>query len=203
MILGAHGGDLPLRGAKSLHVPAAHGGVDGHELAVGPVGLRAWRRRDAFAHLHQRGVGLLDPRDVPAALEDGEGLRLVGNVHFLGAEGERHVGRAGLEALHREVERGTPRRAGILDVVDRYALDTDLAEHDLAGNRDLPLQRTVGDARVVGDADLRRGASGVGERTAQRLAGQVVQAAVGMTAEHRHGDAGDIDLGHGFTSRVP
>ena len=155
VVLGAHRRDLPLRRAVGLHVPAAERGVDGHELAVRPVGLGAGRRRDAFAHLHQRRVVLLGARDVPAALEDGEGLRLVGDVHLLGADRERHVGGAGLEALHRQVERRTARGAGVLDVVDRDALDADLAEDDLAGDRDLSLQRAVGHARVVGDADLR------------------------------------------------
>ena len=132
MILGAHGRDLPLRRAVGLHVPAAHGRVDRHELAVGLVGLRARRRHDALAHPHQRRVVLLGARDVPAALEDGEGLHLVGDVHLLAAERERDVGGTGLEALHREVEARTARGAGILDVVDGNALDADLAEDDLA-----------------------------------------------------------------------
>ena len=163
VVLGAHRRDLPLRRAVGLHVPAAERRVDRHELAVRPVRLGAGRRRDAFAHLHQRGVVLLDARDVPAALEDREGLRLVGNVHLLGADGERHVRGAGLEALHREIERRAARGAGVLDVVDGDALDADLAEDDLAGDRDLSLQRAVGHARVVGDADLRRRAAGVRE----------------------------------------
>jgi len=31
----------------------------------------------------------------------------------------------------------------------------------------------------------------------QRFVGEVVQAALGMTAEHGHGDAGNVDRGHG------
>jgi len=91
--------------------------------------------------------------DVPAGLEDGEGLGVVWNVHFLGADRQGHVGAAGLEALHRQVEGRTPRGAGVLDVVDGDLLDADLAQHHLARDGDLALQRFVGHAGVVGIAD--------------------------------------------------
>ncbi|MNE46851.1 hypothetical protein D3C80_1412140 [compost metagenome] len=52
VVLGAHRGDLALGGAVGLHVPTAHGRVDGHELAVRPIGLGARRKDDALPHPH-------------------------------------------------------------------------------------------------------------------------------------------------------
>ena len=53
-------------------------------------------------------------------------------------------------------------------------------------------------------AEIARRAAGVLQRSLQRLAGEIVQAAFGMTAEHGHGDAGDVDLGQGTSGgRVP
>ena len=196
VILRADCRDLPLRRAVGLHVPAAEGRVDGHELAVGPVGFGSGRRRDALAHFQERRRVLIGPGYVPAAFEDREGLRLVGNVHLLGADRQRHVRGSGLQALHGEVERGTARGAGVLDVVDRDTLDTDLAEDHLARDRDLPLQQAVGHAGVVGDANLRRGAAGIRQCANQCFAGEILETALGMAAEHRHGDAGNVDLTH-------
>ena len=202
VILGAHGGDLPLRRAVVPHVPAAHGGVDGHELAVRAVGFRAWRRHDALAHPDQRLVVLLGARHVPAALENREGLDLVRDVHLFAADRQRDIGSARLQALHREIEARTARGAGVLDVVDRNSLDADLAEDDLARDRDLALQRAVRHARVVGDADVARLASGVLQRALERLAREVVDRALRMAPEYRHRNAGNVDVSHGSSCRI-
>ena len=55
----------------------------------------------------------------------------------------------------------------------------------------------------LSDAEVARRAAGVLEGALQCLAREVVQAALEVATEHRHGDAGDIDLGHGVTSRMP
>ena len=197
VVLGADCGDLALRGAVGPHVPAAHRSVDGHETAVGPGRFRPRRRRDAFAHPDQGGVVFLGARDVPAGLEQRHRAGLVGDVHLLGADRQRHVGGARLQALQREVKAAAARGAGVLDVEHRYALDPDLAEDHLARHRDLALQRAVGHARVVGGADVGGNAAGVLERALQRFAGQVVQAALEVATEDRHRDAGDVEPGHG------
>ncbi|MCY1426253.1 hypothetical protein D9M71_420690 [compost metagenome] len=53
VVLRRNRGDLPLGGAVGLHVIAAQGGVDLHELAIGLVRLGAGWRHHAFAHADQ------------------------------------------------------------------------------------------------------------------------------------------------------
>ncbi len=157
---------------------SAHRRVDLHELAEGFVRGGARRHFDTLPHLYQRLVVLLGPAHIPAALEDRERLGLVGNVHFLRAQRQRHVGGTGAQALHCQVEGGTARGAGVLDVVDRDSLDADLTEHDLAGNGYLALQGTVGHARIKATPRSAPVAARIHECGAQRLPGQVFQAAL-------------------------
>ena len=44
--------------------------------------------------------------------------------------------------------------AAVVDVEDRDVLDAELAQHHLAGNGKLPLQRAIGDAGVIGGAEV-------------------------------------------------
>src|SRR5207247_11110891 len=92
------------------------------------------------------------------------------------------------------------RSAGVRGVVDGDALDAELAEHHLARNGDLALQRTVGHAGIKRDAEVGGGAAGVFQRAGESFARQVVERTLEMSAEHGHGDAGDIDVAHGESS---
>ncbi len=196
VILGRHGCDLPLGGPVGVHVVAAQRGVDGHEAAVRLVRLAAWRRRDAGAHGHQRREVFLRARDIPARFEQRECLGFLGDVHLLRAERQRHVAGAGFQALQRQVHGGAARGAGIFHIEDGDAFNADLGKHDLAGNRNLALQRAVGHAGVVGRTNVGTVAAGVLKRAVQRLARQIVERACCVAPKHRHGDAGDIELFH-------
>ncbi|MCY1389356.1 hypothetical protein D9M71_41510 [compost metagenome] len=196
MVLRRHRGNLPLRGAIGTHVVPAHRSVDSHELAVGFVRLAAFGHFDPFAHLHQGLVVLFGAGNIPAGLENREGLELVGDVHLLGTDRQRHVGGAGLEALHGQVEGGTARGAGVFDVVDGNAFDADLAQYHLAGDGDLALQRAIGHAGIKGDAQVFGAAPGILQCAIERFARQVIEAAFEVSAEDGHGDAGDIDGAH-------
>ncbi|MNL67918.1 hypothetical protein D3C87_1925650 [compost metagenome] len=55
--------------------------------------------------------------------------------------------------LYCKVHRRAAGRAGIFDVEHRNAFDTDLAEYDLARDRQLPLKLAIGDAGVEGRTD--------------------------------------------------
>ena len=155
VVLRAHGGDLPLRGAVGLHVPATQRGVDRHELAVRPVGLRPGWRRDALTHLHQRRRS--SPRRArrpsrPRKWRRPSPCRGCSSSRRRCASATSVV--PALRLCTARLKRRTARGAGVLDVVDRDALDADLAEDDLAGDRDLSLQRAVGHAGVKGDAEI-------------------------------------------------
>src|SRR5471032_2445148 len=198
VVLGGDGGDLALRGAVALHVVAADGGVDVHEHAVGLVGHAARRRHDAFAHGQQRGLVLLDRRNVPAAVEGGEHLGLVGDVHLFGADGQRDVALAGAQRYRGQVEGRGAGGAGVFHRVDGDAFDAQAAHGDRAGDRGLALELAVGQRAVVGRAEVGLVAAGVVQRQADRFADQVVQAAFEQAAELGHADANDVDIFHGI-----
>ena len=79
------------------------------------------------------------------------------------------------------------------DVGYRHA---ELGQYHLAGDGYLPLQRAIGRAGVIGDAEVGSLAAGILEGALQGLAGQVFQGTLQVTAEHGHGDPGDVDIAH-------
>jgi hypothetical protein len=179
MALDRDGGEVLDRRATADHVLACHVGVCAHERRLIALAVRT---TEAF--------------DVPPGLEDRERPRPVGVGELLGAERERDVGGAGLNRVERKVRRGRARRAGVLAVDHRLALQPRSVEHDLPTDHLLSREQAFGGVGEVDRVDLVGAAAGVGQRAGHGLGGQHAQALVGELAERRHVRAGDVDVFH-------
>ena len=192
VVLGRDGRELPLRGAELAHVKAPERGVDVHEQAVRCLGGAALGRLDAAAHGQQRRLVGLGVLQVPGTVEDAEHLGLVGAEHLFGADSQSHLHLARTHRLHRQVEGRAGAGAGVLEVVDRDALDAQRAQRDLAAHHGLALQHALRGVGEIGGLDVGDGQAGVGQRGVDGIGGELLDAAVEELAGRRHADAGDV-----------
>lgn len=196
VILGRHGRDLALGGTVGFHVQPAHGGVDLHELAEGLVrGGTGWHLH-ALTHFHQGLVIFLGPGDVPAAFEYGKRPGLVRDIHLLGAQCQGHVGGTCLQALQGQIESRAARGAGILHVVDGYALDPVLAQHHLSGDGYLALQGAIGHAGIECNAEVGPGTASILQGPGEGFPRHVLQGTVRVAPEDRHGYTRYVNIAH-------
>ncbi len=196
VVLSGHRGDLMLGGAVAVHVVAADRGIHVHKDAIGTLRRAAGWRRDAGTQRDQRGAVLFGARNIPAGVEHREHPGLVRHMHFFRADRQRHVGAAGLDRLHRQVEGRRTGGAGIFHRVDRDAAQAAAAHGDRAGDAELALQLAGGGAGVEHGADVGLVAAGILEGQADSGIGQVVDAGVEHAAEGRHADADHVDIVH-------
>jgi len=191
-ILRRHGGDLLARGAVLLHVRDRHRRVDVHEhRTVGARAVHVGRQARGTQLLIDRDLELIHALDIGSTGEDREGLRLILMHELFVAAGQHHVVRAERDHGRRLMKGGGAGRAGVLDIDDRAAPDTDLAQDDLARNADLPGDHCGGRIAHPGRLNLVGADARIGQRLQNRFARQGLEIPVGVFAEAGHADARD------------
>ena len=153
-------------GEDTRHGLGADAAVDGRHRAVATV----------------RRPGLVVGRAAPSGQQAGAG-------ELLHADGQTHVGLAGLDRHEGDAQGRGARGARVRHVVDRDPGLAQLLLEHLAGGRG----RTHQVARPD-DADVLHGHAAVGQRAVRRLEGQVDHVLVRVLAELRHVYAEDEEL---------
>ena len=133
---------------------------------------------------------------IPRRVEDAEPQRLIGRIHFVRAHRHGDVAGPGSQVVIRHMQRRAGGRAGVLDIDDRDALESERQQRHLPANQMLALEVALRAIAVERGTNIGGTAGCVVERRRDGRLRQLLDRQVGMAREWRHSDANNVNFLH-------